>query len=53
MSEKHTLNYFENFLVFASAVSGCVSISALASLVGVPVDIVSCAVGLKMCEITA
>ena len=34
MSEKHkkvfkTLNYFGNFLVFLSAVSGCVSISAL------------------------
>ena len=36
MSEKHkkvcrNLNYFEHFLVFAFAVSGCVSISTFAS----------------------
>ena len=42
MSEKHKkacrgLNYFENFLVFISAASGCVSISTFASLVGAPV----------------
>ena len=52
MSEKHkkvckVLNYFENF-IFNSAVSGCVPISAFASLVGVPADITSSAVGLKM-----
>ena len=40
MSEKHknvcrVLNYFEHFLAFVSAVSGCVSVSAFASLVGV------------------
>ena len=53
MSEKHkkvcrVSNYFEHFLVFASAASGFVSISAFASLVGVPVCIVSSAVGLKI-----
>ena len=47
------MNYFEHFLVFVSAVSGCVSISAFASLVGVPISIASSAVGLKMCAITA
>ena len=55
MSEKHkkvcrSLNYFENFLVSVSAVSGCVSISAL---VGVFVGIANFAVGLKICVITA
>ena len=41
------------FHVFISAVSGCVSISALASLVGVPVGIARSAVGLKTCASTA
>ena len=48
-----TLNYFKHFLVFMSAVSGCVSISAFSSLVGVPVGIASCEVGIKICAITA
>ena len=52
MSEKHKkvsrdLNYFEHFIVFVSAVSDCVSISALASLVGFPVAIASSAIRLK------
>ena len=57
--EKHknvsmVLNYFEHFLVFVSAVSGCVSISAFASLVGVPKAIfVSSTVGLKIYVIAA
>ena len=46
-------NYFEHFFVFVSAISGCVSISPFASLVGVPVGIASSAVGLKICAITA
>ena len=53
MSEKHKkvcrdLNYFEHVIVFVSAVSDCVSISALASLVGFPVAIVSSAIRLKV-----
>ena len=53
MSEKHekvwrTLNYFEHFLIFISVVRGCVSVSAFASLVGVPVGIASSAVGIKL-----
>ena len=36
-----------------SAVTGCVSISAFPSLVGIPVYITSSAVGLKICAITA
>ena len=58
MSEKHkivcrALNYLEHFLVFFSAVSGCVSISEFASLVVVPIFYVSSTVGLKFCAITA
>ena len=45
------LNYFEPFLVFVSAVSGCVSIPVFASLVVVLVDI--SAVVLKIYAITA
>ena len=51
MSER-PLNYFEHFLVFISAVSGCVSISASTLLVRVPVGIASSVVGLKICAIT-
>ena len=46
------LNYFECFLILVSAVSGFVSISAFASLVGLPVDITSSAVGLNICAIS-
>ena len=53
MSEKHqkiwsALNNFEHFLIFVSAVNGCVSISAFALLVIVSTDIASSAVGLKI-----
>ena len=56
MSKKYNnvrrfLNYFEHFLVFVSAVSGCFSISAFASLVGVPVGIASSTVELKICTL--
>ena len=49
MNEKNekvcrALHYLEHFLVFASAVTGCVSNSAFASFVGVPVGIENSAV---------
>ena len=47
-----TLNCFEQFLVFVSAVSGCVSISAFASLFGVSLVITSSSVRIKVCAIT-
>ena len=47
------LNYVEHLLILVSAVTGCASISAFASLVCVPVGIKSSAVGLKICAITA
>ena len=58
MSKKHkkvctTLNYIEHFLILGSTITGCVSISAFASLVGIPIGIASSTIGLKICVITA
>ena len=58
MSEKdenfcRALNYFEHFLAFASAASGCDSISAFASLAVISAGFASSALGLKICAITA
>ena len=52
MIKKHrkpcmSLNYIEHLLILASVVTGCVSISAFASLNGIPIGIASCAVGKK------
>ena len=47
------MNYVEHLLILASTFNGCVSISAFASVVGIPVVITSCAVGLKIYVITA
>ena len=47
------LNYVENLLILASTVTGCISISAFASLVCVPVIIASSALGIYICAITA
>ena len=50
----HTINCFEHFFFFVSAVTGCVSISASGSLVGVLiVGITSSALGLKYYAVTA
>ena len=58
MSEKHKkkcryLKYVEHLLILASTLTGCISISAFASLVCVPVGITSSAVGLQICAFTA
>ena len=58
MSKKHkkvctTLNYIEHFLILGSTITGCVSISALASLVGIPIVIANSAIGFKICAIAA
>ena len=47
------MNYIEHLLILATAFTGCVSISAFASVVGIPVGITSSAIGLKSCVITA
>ena len=48
-----SFNYAGNLLTLTSAVSGCVSISAFASLLGIPLGITSSAVWLKICAMTA
>ena len=40
-------------LLYYYTVNDCVSISAFASLVGIPISIASSAVGLKSCAITS
>ena len=58
ISKKHkkickVLNYTKHSLIVSSTVTGCVSISALASLVGIPVGIASSAVTIKISVTTA
>ena len=55
MGEKHkkvcpTLN--KHFLILASPLTGCTLISAFASLIGIPIRIMSSAIGLKISAIT-
>ena len=58
MSKKHkrvyrVLKYIENLLILISTVTGCVSISDFASLVGILMGNTSSGIGLKICVITA
>ena len=58
MSRKHekvckSLNYIEHFLILALTITGCNSISAFLSLIGIPIGITSSAIGLKICALTA
>ena len=48
-----TLNYVELFLILASTITGCVSISAFASLLGIPIGITNSVKVLETCEIVA
>ena len=47
------LNYIKHFLVLASTITGCISISAFVSFLGISLGITSSAIGLKMCTIAA
>ena len=47
-----TLNYIELFLVLASTITGYILISAFTFLIGIPIGIMSSAIGLKICAIT-
>ena len=56
MSKKHknvctTLNYIEHFLIWASSITGYISISDFASLLSIPVGITRSEIGLKICAI--
>ena len=58
ISKKHkyvcaTLIILTTFLILSSTITGCVSISAFANLVSIPIEIKSSATGLKICAITA
>ena len=46
-------NYIGPFLIIASAITACISISVFASLLGIPRGITSSAIGLKICARTA
>ena len=48
-----TLKYIKHFLILASTVTRCISISPFASLVGTSIGIMSYAIGLNICAITA
>ena len=48
-----TLNYIEHFLFLASRIAGCISIVAFPSLLGIPIEIMSSAIRLKIGAITA
>ena len=45
-----TLDYIGHFFILASTITGCISVSALASLIGIPIGIMSSAI--KICAIT-
>ena len=58
ISRKHkkvctTLNYSKHFLISASTITRCISMSDFASLIGIPIGITSSAIGLKIWTITA
>ena len=58
ISKKHkkvcrVLNYTDHSFIVISTITGCISISAFASLVGIPIRIASSTIGLNICVITA
>ena len=58
MMKKHKrafrlFNYIDNLLIAISTISGCVSISTFASLVGISIGIMISAIWLKICVIVA
>ena len=48
-----TLNYMQHFLIIASTITGCISVSAFASLLGIPIGVTNSGIGLKNCSVTA
>ena len=51
--ESTNLNHIERFLILASTITGCISISFFASILGIPIEITRSAIGLRLCAITA
>ena len=48
---KSTKKYIEIFLILVSTSTAWISISAFASLIGIPIGITSSPIGLKVCAI--
>ena len=48
-----TLNYIEHFIILVSTITGCISTSAFAFLLGIAIGIASSAIGIKICAIAA
>ena len=46
------LNYIDHFHLLASAITRCVSISTVASVLGIRIGVISSAIGLKICAVT-
>ena len=46
------MNYIDYLLIVTSTITGCISISAFASLAGIHIGITSSAIGLKICATT-
>ena len=58
ISNKHkkgctSLSHIEHFLISVSLSTGCISVSAFASLIGISKGITSSAIGFKICAIDA
>ena len=58
MNKKHkkictTLDYIEHFLILVFTIIGRILISGFASLLGIPIGIMSSAIGLKICAIAS
>ena len=58
MSRKHktvctTKSCIVHFVILASAITGCISISSFTSLLRIPIGITSSAIGSKICAIAA
>ena len=56
MSRKHkkvftTLNFIEQFPILAFTATGCISIFAFVSLLGISIKITSSKIGLRICAI--
>ena len=45
--------FIDHLLIVTYVITGCISISAFPSLVGIPIGIMSSAIGLEICVITA
>ena len=47
------MNYIEHMLIIISTITGCISTSAVASVVGISIEILSSEIGVHICVVTA